>query len=88
VSTADDAVTACQQLHPHVAVLDVGMPGGGLDAARRLADTEVTVLMLTANDSPVVRQQAAAAGVHDYLLKGGGDDLVQAVLEAAGTPAR
>lgn len=83
VSTAHDAVTACQRLHPHVAVLDVGMPGNGLDAARHLANTKVTVLMLTANDSPTTRAEAATAGVHNYLVKGDGHDLVQAVLEAA-----
>lgn len=81
--TADEAVTASQRLHPHVAVLDVNMPGGGLDAARRLADTEVTVLLLTANDAPAVREEAAAAGVYAYLVKGAGNDLVQTVLEAA-----
>ena len=88
VSTAAEAVTASQQMHPHVAVLDLNMPGGGLHAARQLAETDVTVLLLTAHDAPEVRKEAEAAGVHAYLLKGGCHDLVQAVLHAARTSAR
>lgn len=70
--TASDAVRLALLLAPDVLLLDLDMPGGGLEAARRLAAAcpAVRVLVLTVSDDPVCRTEASLAGVAGYLLKG------------------
>jgi len=69
---ADDAVRLAAQLAPDVILLDLDMPGGGIEAARRLAVAcpAITVFVLTASDDPVSRTEARRAGAKRYLLKG------------------
>jgi DNA-binding response OmpR family regulator len=59
---------------PRFIVTDVNMPGmGGLDLVRALrADArthDITIFMLTSDESEDARQQALAAGADDYMLK-------------------
>lgn len=84
VATADAAVAASLDAGAQVAMIDVGMPGGGLNAARDLIQHEVQVVLFTASDEPEVMREASTVGVASVLLKSGGDDLVAAVLAAAG----
>lgn len=84
VATGEEAVAATERLRPDVAILDIEMPGNGIETARRLAHTEVTILLLTANAPPATRRAAAAVGVHRLIFKGDGTDLVQAVLASIG----
>lgn len=83
-STAEAAVLACRTHAPDLAVLDIGMPGGGLTAARRLRDElpGIRVVVFTAHDDPELRREAHAVGVTDYLLKSGDEDVVEALREA------
>ena len=85
-ATAQEAVSAVESHAPHVAVLDIRMPGGGLVAARRITAGEhrTRVVVLTAHDTPEHREQAAAAGAARFVVKSGGDDLVRTVLDVAG----
>ena len=70
-STADEAVVACMATRPDVTLLDVRMPGNGLDALRRLRTQwpEVRVLILTTSELEEDIHRAVAAGAAGYLLK-------------------
>jgi DNA-binding NarL/FixJ family response regulator len=75
VATAGDAtaaVTAARQHAPDVALLDVAMPGGGLEAARRIAEVSAStrVVMLTSSESHEDLAAAMQAGAKGYVLKG------------------
>ncbi|HEX2575140.1 MAG TPA: response regulator transcription factor [Aquihabitans sp.] len=68
----DAAVAAATELHPHVVLMDLRMPGGGgLDATRRirhdLPDTRVVVLTVSDDDDDLF--EAVKAGAVGYLLK-------------------
>jgi DNA-binding response OmpR family regulator len=67
------AIELCESFRPHVAVLDIGMPGrSGYDVARRLRARQGTVVKLIAltgwgSDSDV--QLARDAGFDHHLTK-------------------
>ncbi len=77
------AVTACEALHPEVAVLDIGMPLlNGIDAARdvlrRCENTKV--VLLTMYDQECYVLAALRAGISGYVLKNtAASNLVQAI---------
>jgi DNA-binding NarL/FixJ family response regulator len=66
-----DAVVAAMGSHPDVAVLDVDMPGGAIEAAaqiaRELPETAVVMLGSTARDEDLFA--ALRAGARGFLLK-------------------
>lgn len=69
--------------HPNVVLLDVQMPGmGGLEALRRLLelDRRVTVVMLTAGESPAQVAEAVTMGAQGYLAKDASPQEIAAVL--------
>lgn len=84
-TTAEQAEAACRAHQPDAVVLDVQMPGDGLRAARRIAQSlpSVRVVMLTGHDVPAVRAAAAEAGAHAFVSKvgAGPGDLITAVLD-------
>jgi two-component system response regulator NreC len=85
-ATADEAVSQARQRSPDVAVLDIAMPGNGLEAARRLRHElpAVKVLMLTMHASDDYFFQALEAGAGGYVLKESASaDLVVALKEVA-----
>jgi DNA-binding NarL/FixJ family response regulator len=58
---------------PDVVLMDLRMPVmGGLEASRRLKEEmpKVQVVILTAYDDPALMEDANAAGVYAYLVKG------------------
>lgn len=71
-ASADDALRLVEQTRPDVAILDLSMPGGGLEAARRIhADWPATrILMLTASETQESVLKALEAGALSYALKG------------------
>ena len=75
-----------ERLQPDVIVLDLYMPGmNGLDACRELTRRlpHTRVVVVTAEDDPVVQQVVLAAGAFAYVLKGAmGTDLLPAVRTA------
>ncbi len=79
---AEDAVRQASELRPDIALVDVRMPGNGIEATRRMkADRpELKVLILSQYDDPVYLHQAMAAGASGYALKRtGGQELLQAI---------
>lgn len=68
---ADSAVAAALRRRPAVCVLDVGMPGSGIEAARRiksaLPETAIVMLTVSRDDRDVFA--ALQAGASGYLLK-------------------
>ncbi len=80
--TADDACRIAETVKPDVMLLDIGIPGDGLKALRRILSmaSPVTVIMLTASDSDEHVAEALAAGAKGYLVKGAGaSEVIEAI---------
>jgi two-component system OmpR family response regulator len=74
VQTAQDgmtAITLAKTFQPHIAILDVMMPGmDGFEVCRMLKKTEnIAVIMLTAKDEVVDRVKGLSLGADDYMMK-------------------
>ena len=79
---ADGAVELACRHRPDVAVLDVKMPGGGPDAARRIlaGSPETWIVALSAYEDDASVRQMIAAGTRSYLVKGvGASELLAAI---------
>lgn len=68
---ADEAVRLARESQPDVAVLDLSMPGGGLNAVGALSQQcpETRVLVLTMHDDPAYLRSTLAAGAAGYVVK-------------------
>ena len=87
----DDAVRLTRELNPDICVLDVNMPGGGIEAAteiRRIAPN-VLILVFSFRVDPTIVSRAFDAGAQGYLCKGVSGkilhDAVRTVLGGGGT---
>ena len=89
VAEAEDGSQAVEQIartQPDLVILDYRMPhlNGvqvALEAGRRSPET--AMVMLTSEDDPRVRAEAASAGIARYLLKSGrADELVRSLRAA------
>ncbi|WP_282935701.1 response regulator transcription factor [Paenibacillus sp. RC67] len=74
VETAMDgfaAINAARQFQPHIAILDVMMPGmDGFEVCRMLKKTEnIAVIMLTAKEEVEDRVKGLTLGADDYMSK-------------------
>jgi len=81
-ATAADALKIAQELVPDVMLLDLCLPGGGVNAAASIAHTcpSVGTIMLTASEDEQDVASALQAGVKGYILKGsGGHEIVKAM---------
>lgn len=78
---AESAVALALGLRPALVLLDISMPGGGVEAARRIAAAapEVNIAMLTASEADADIMAALEAGAKGYVLKGVGADELLAV---------
>lgn len=70
-ATGPAAVQAALRERPDVCLLDIHMPGGGVEAAREIADQvpEAAVVMLTVSRNDADLFDALKAGARGYLLK-------------------
>jgi two-component system nitrate/nitrite response regulator NarL len=87
VATAADAalaVRAAREHGPDIALLDVAMPGGGIEAARAIAaDRPATrVVMLTSSENEDDLLAAMEAGAKGYVLKGVAGRELRVILKA------
>ncbi len=82
-STGEEAIALSKQLRPHVAVLDVRMPGvSGIEACRQIVQSvpECRVIMLTSYAEDELLFAAIQAGASGYVLKRIGDnELIHAI---------
>src|ERR1035437_1302913 len=75
VASAGDAAAAVRAIREHkpdIALLDVAMPGGGLEAARQIAAAlpATRLVMLTSSENEDDLMAAMNAGARGYVLKG------------------
>jgi len=70
-SSADQAVGEAQRLKPDVILMDLHMPGGGIEATRilRAEMPDVGVLILTVSENEEDLLAALRAGAKGYILK-------------------
>lgn len=79
---ADAAVHAAADQLPDIAILDISMPGSGINAAKRIAQScpVVKIVMLTVSEQDDDVIAALRAGARGYILKGiSGRELVTIV---------
>jgi two-component system nitrate/nitrite response regulator NarL len=70
-ATAADALKVAEELRPDVMLLDIRLPGGGVEAVANIARECPTVrsVMLTASESELDVVSALEAGARGYILK-------------------
>lgn len=71
-SSAADALDLVEHLQPDLILLDIGMPGGGLEAAAGIARgyPNIKIVMLTFSEEEDDVHKALSFGVQGYVLKG------------------
>jgi two-component system nitrate/nitrite response regulator NarL len=77
-----DALRLVHEAMPDIILLDISMPGGGVEAARDIHDAlpAIKIIMLTASEDEKDVMSALQAGASAYILKGiGGRDLIDIV---------
>ena len=81
---ADGAVRIVREHVPDVALLDVTMPGGGLEAARKIATAcpATRIVMLTVSEDEDDLLAAMKAGACGYVLKGVSSQELLAIVRA------
>ena len=85
-ASGQEAIDLCARLGPDVALLDISMPGGGIDAAREIATRHETIriIMLTASEHDDDILAALSAGARGYVVKGvGAAELLSAIAAIA-----
>jgi DNA-binding NarL/FixJ family response regulator len=81
-ATAADALKVAKEVLPDVILLDVRLPGGGVEAAARIACAcpNVRIIMLTASANEQDVTSALQAGARGYILKASsGPEVVETV---------
>jgi DNA-binding NarL/FixJ family response regulator len=71
-ASADDAIRLCSEHRPDIVLLDVSMPGGGIDALGGVlsASPDTRALMLTVSESEGDVFASLEKGAKGYILKG------------------
>ncbi|MDH2444364.1 response regulator transcription factor [Amnibacterium sp. CER49] len=84
-ASADAAVEAAERLKPDVALLDIHMPGSGIQAARRISESlpDTVVVMLTQSEDDADLFDSLRAGAAGYVLKAGNAAALPAALRRA-----
>lgn len=85
VATGDEAVKQAVALHPDVVVLDVSMPGGGLEACATIKQKmpDMGVVILTMHDDQEYLLRALRAGANSYMVKDVDSSNLAAAIRAA-----
>ena len=86
-ASADDAIALARDKRPNLVLLDVTMPGGGIEAASRIARAhpETAILMLSIREDLMTVRAALRAGAHGYISKGvSGTDLINSARRVPG----
>jgi two-component system, NarL family, nitrate/nitrite response regulator NarL len=81
-ASCDDAVQIVKESGPDILLLDIQLPGGGIEAAQLITAlaSRTKIIMLTASENEQDVSAALEAGACGYVLKGiSGRDLVRTV---------
>jgi two-component system, NarL family, nitrate/nitrite response regulator NarL len=81
-ATAADALRVAEEFRPDVMLLDISLPGGGLEAAAGIARAcpSVRAVMLTASENEMDVASALQVGARGYILKGSsGAEVIETV---------
>jgi len=81
-----DLVAECQRSHPDVALVDLSMPDGGVQAIARLRQeaTKTRILVLTMHDDQEYVRSALGGGASGYVTKrSAGKELIHAIREVS-----
>ncbi|HEV2885569.1 MAG TPA: response regulator transcription factor [Jatrophihabitans sp.] len=81
-ASGTDAIALCRQLHPHVLIMDVEMPGPGAQATVQQVSRDspsTRIIVLTMHDNGELVRELISSGASAYLHKSAG----QAELSAA-----
>lgn len=70
-ANAQEAISLAESIRPDVVVLDVSMPGGGLEACERIKERfpEIGVVILTMHEDQEYLMRALKVGANSYLVK-------------------
>jgi DNA-binding NarL/FixJ family response regulator len=70
--SAAEAIDLAKKLRPHLIILDLDMPGGGIEAATWIARAmpSIKIVILTVLSDENLIQPLRQAGAHGYLVKG------------------
>lgn len=81
--SAEDAIRLAAEETPDLALLDLSMPGGGIEAAKQIkaAGTAGQIAMLTVSEEDSDVMAALNAGVTGYVLKGVSADELRRVIK-------
>lgn len=81
-STADDAVRIATEKRPDILLIDISMPGGGLNAVaatmERRPDQKIVVLTVSESNEDI--SKALSSGARGYVLKGVGSRTLADIL--------
>ncbi|RFC67901.1 MULTISPECIES: response regulator [Mesorhizobium] len=82
-STADDAKRLAQDLRPDILLLDVSLPGGGLNVVQPIIaeNPSQKIVMLTVSESNEDISKALTSGAYGYILKGIGSRSLVEILK-------
>jgi two-component system nitrate/nitrite response regulator NarL len=83
-SSAEEAIRLADQKHPDIALLDLSMPGGGLNAVKAiaLAGSAKYIAMLTVSEKDEFVADALKFGAIAYILKGVSASELRKILKA------
>jgi two-component system, NarL family, nitrate/nitrite response regulator NarL len=81
-SSKEDAVRIAEQQRPDIILMDISMPGGGLNAIGQILERrpEQNIVMLTVSELTDDVTQALKSGAKGYVLKGVGYQVLAQVL--------
>ncbi len=84
-ASGGEATELCRRHRPHLAVVDVMMPGGGVDAIETIrgASPATSVVVYTAQSNRRIRRQLLRAGAADVIVKGGERELDDVLVRVA-----
>jgi DNA-binding NarL/FixJ family response regulator len=80
----DDAIRLVADFHPDILLLDISMPGGGLEAIRPILQRAPAqkIIMLTVSESSDDLSAALSMGVKGYALKGVGSKALAEIVRS------
>ncbi len=84
--SAADAILLADTTRPDLVLMDIRMPGGGIEATRRIRSRrpDTAIVMLTVSEAEVDLFAAIKAGASGYLLKNLRGEELRTMIEAVG----